>query len=139
MAENTTYGRLEEKIDKMQAQMQEMHSDMAQLRALNQQHVRNIERVEIIERDLNQARGVVRVVQWGGIALISACFFFIADMKSEMDTLSIKITDVQFATFKETSEIRNSLNVSDRAINNLKIESARNKPTDEKEIQIEQR
>ncbi|MBJ8424582.1 hypothetical protein [Acinetobacter bereziniae] len=80
MSEDTTYGRLEKKIDSMQHQMSEMNNALIRLSERNEAHqnlsTSNKDSIASLQADMNQAKGGLNFAKLiAGTALASVIGF----------------------------------------------------------------
>lgn len=120
MAENTDLS-FREQLNEIRKELKTLTSDMTELKASYRYHVKNSEKIEGMERDLNQARGVIRVIQWGGLFVIALIVGYIKGLDSDQNLLDQKINAAQLVSSQEILKLTNEVSINRIAITNLKI------------------
>ena len=120
MAENTDLS-FREQLNEIRKELKTLTSDMTELKASYRYHVKNSEKIEGMERDLNQARGVIRVIQWGGLFVLALIVGYIKGLDSDQNLLEQKINAAQLASSQEILKLTNEVSINRIAITNLKI------------------
>ncbi|WP_151815316.1 hypothetical protein [Acinetobacter soli] len=120
MAENTDLS-FREQLNEIRKELKTLTSDMTELKASYRYHVKNSEKIEGMERDLNQARGVIRVIQWGGLFVIALIVGYIRGLDSDQNLLDQKINAAQLLSSQEILKLTNEVSINRIAITNLKI------------------
>ncbi|MBU3085746.1 MULTISPECIES: hypothetical protein [Acinetobacter] len=120
MAENTDLS-FREQLNEIRKELKTLTSDMTELKASYRYHVKNSEKIEGMERDLNQARGVIRVIQWGGLFVLALIVGYIKGLDSDQNLLEQKINAAQLVNSQEILKLTNEVSINRIAITNLKI------------------
>lgn len=120
MAENTDLS-FREQLNEIRKELKTLTSDMTELKASYRYHVKNSEKIEGMERDLNQARGVIRVIQWGGLFVLALIVGYIRGLDSDQNLLEQKINAAQLVNSQEILKLTNEVSINRIAITNLKI------------------
>ncbi len=120
MAENTDLS-FREQLNEIRKELKTLTSDMTELKASYRYHVKNSEKIEGMERDLNQARGVIRVIQWGGLFFLALIVGYIKGLDSDQNLLEQKINAAQLVNSQEILKLTNEVSINRIAITNLKI------------------
>lgn len=130
MAENTDLS-FREQLNEIRKELKTLTSDMTELKASYRYHVKNSEKIEGMERDLNQARGVIRVIQWGGLFVIALIVGYIRGLDSDQNLLEQKINAAQLLSSQEILKLTNEVSINRIAITNLKISKGVGEQKDE--------
>lgn len=130
MAENTDLS-FREQLNEIRKELKTLTSDMTELKASYRYHVKNSEKIEGMERDLNQARGVIRVIQWGGLFVIALIVGYIKGLDSDQNLLDQKINAAQLLSSQEILKLTNEVSINRIAITNLKIAKGMGEQKDE--------
>ncbi|WP_151675730.1 hypothetical protein [Acinetobacter soli] len=130
MAENTDLS-FREQLNEIRKELKTLTSDMTELKASYRYHVKNSEKIEGMERDLNQARGVIRVIQWGGLFVIALIVGYIKGLDSDQNLLEQKINAAQLVNSQEILKLTNEVSINRIAITNLKIAKGMGEQKDE--------
>ncbi|WP_149931332.1 hypothetical protein [Acinetobacter soli] len=130
MAENTDLS-FREQLNEIRKELKTLTSDMTELKASYRYHVKNSEKIEGMERDLNQARGVIRVIQWGGLFVIALIVGYIRGLDSDQNLLDQKINAAQLLSSQEILKLTNEVSINRIAITNLKISKGVGEQKDE--------
>ncbi|APV34855.1 hypothetical protein [Acinetobacter soli] len=130
MAENTDLS-FREQLNEIRKELKTLTSDMTELKASYRYHVKNSEKIEGMERDLNQARGVIRVIQWGGLFVIALIVGYIKGLDSDQNLLDQKINAAQLLSSQEILKLTNEVSINRIAITNLKISKGVGEQKDE--------
>lgn len=120
MAENTDLS-FREQLNEIRKELKTLTSDMTELKASYRYHVKNSEKIEGMERDLNQARGVIRVIQWGGLFVLALIVGYIRGLDSDQNLLEQKMNAAQLVNSQEILKLTNEVSINRIAITNLKI------------------
>lgn len=130
MAENTDLS-FREQLNEIRKELKTLTSDMTELKASYRYHVKNSEKIEGMERDLNQARGVIRVIQWGGLFFLALIVGYVRGLDSDQNLLEQKINAAQLVNSQEILKLTNEVSINRIAITNLKIAKGMGEQKDE--------
>ncbi|WP_288378725.1 hypothetical protein [uncultured Acinetobacter sp.] len=130
MAENTDLS-FREQLNEIRKELKTLTSDMTELKASYRYHVKNGEKIEGMERDLNQARGVIRVIQWGGLFFLALIVGYVRGLDSDQNLLEQKINAAQLVNSQEILKLTNEVSINRIAITNLKISKGVGEQKDE--------
>lgn len=130
MAENTDLS-FREQLNEIRKELKTLTSDMTELKASYRYHVKNSEKIEGMERDLNQARGVIRVIQWGGLFFLALIVGYVRGLDSDQNLLEQKINAAQLVNSQEILKLTNEVSINRIAITNLKISKGIGEQKDE--------
>lgn len=130
MAENTDLS-FREQLNEIRKELKTLTSDMTELKASYRYHVKNSEKIEGMERDLNQARGVIRVIQWGGLFFLALIVGYVRGLDSDQNLLEQKINAAQLVNSQEILKLTNEVSINRIAITNLKISKGVGEQKDE--------
>lgn len=127
MAEDTTYGRLEKKLDNVQSDIKILSEKVLELTIINNNHQTqgslNTRRIDSVESQLDQANGIISLIRWCGLPILFAISGFIWNLHINQNVTAQRISDSRQEVGQIISDAKQEVALNRAAINNLKIKS----------------